>query len=284
MIKKVDALLVTYNPDIVKLEDNLLSVLSQVNRIIMYDNNSKNIDKIKEIVHKFSRIQLIINTSNLGLSICYNNGIKDYLNESEFVLIMDQDSKFDRDYVCKLLNYYQSGIGILIGSYSNSISKGNAQYSKFAINSGSLIYKKVFDNNIRYDESLFLDLVDIDFSIQLRNFNLKILNVDNIKYTHTIGDSTNNKFTYNHNYIRKFLICKNTILVAKKYTKFKYRLFGINLIEHLKYDAKNKFYTNLFVAIIRNIKRMIFTLLFEKDKIRKVLSIGKSFIYLIRNP
>lgn len=70
---KVLAGIVTYNPDIKRLEENVKSVSEQVATIIIFDNGSKNKREIKSIEEKYQQIRIIFSSQNKGIAFALIN-------------------------------------------------------------------------------------------------------------------------------------------------------------------------------------------------------------------
>ena len=134
----------------------------------------------------------------------------------------------------------------------------------FAINSGSLIRCKAWNDVDGYDENLFVDMVDYDFSIKLAEHNYKILRLNSIYLEHSIGDITIFNFfekkikVYNHNYIRKYDLSYANVYLYNK---------------HRKYIKKDRRFSSLQHIVFRIIKRCIVVIFFESDKKTKLVEI-----------
>ena len=92
---KTCAGIVLYNPDINRLEENLKSILPQVDSVILVDNGSKNTVEIDEFTLQYVRsdVRLVRNAKNEGIAKALNQ-ILDYAiqNEAEWFLTLDQDT------------------------------------------------------------------------------------------------------------------------------------------------------------------------------------------------
>ena len=60
--------IVTYNPDLQRLTENLDAVTKQVRRVVVVDNGSENIDRIRTLVEKYQNLGIISNKKNLGIA------------------------------------------------------------------------------------------------------------------------------------------------------------------------------------------------------------------------
>ncbi|WP_244505189.1 glycosyltransferase, partial [Escherichia coli] len=67
---KVLAIIVTYNPEIIRLTECINSLAPQVERIILVDNGSNNSDLIKNI--SINNLEIILLSENKGIAFAQN--------------------------------------------------------------------------------------------------------------------------------------------------------------------------------------------------------------------
>lgn len=158
--------------------------------IIVVDNST--LDKIRKInlaqVKKDGNIYLDMK-GNQGLSKAYNQAIchiQKIENEPCFVLIMDDDTVFEKDFLQKALQEmyrFKADVYVpIVKAHSQILSpcmihKGRVKaiddLSKLnkenitAINSGMIVSLKVYQD-IQYNENLFLEYIDHDFIRQVK--------------------------------------------------------------------------------------------------------------------
>ena len=51
--------IVTYNPELLRLKENIEHVICQVDMLLIYDNGSKNSNDIESIINDFPNIRLL---------------------------------------------------------------------------------------------------------------------------------------------------------------------------------------------------------------------------------
>ena len=90
---RIMACIITYNPDINRLIDNLSSINKQVDCTLIVDNNSVNISEIEEIALKFKNSVILRENKNIGIAGALYDAMnyaieKDY----DWALSLDQDS------------------------------------------------------------------------------------------------------------------------------------------------------------------------------------------------
>jgi rhamnosyltransferase len=275
------AIVTSYNPD-QGFGERLNQIFPQVDKIVIVDNNSDSasLALLRNIASNF-KTHILYNSSNLGVATALNQGVnwaKD--NNFEWVIFFDQDTLVVKNLVETLFNSYQTAltegkIGLIGAGYSDfkyrnisvpnsSQAKNTFKEVKFIITSGSLMEISVFNKIGPFMDDLFIDSVDIEYCLRARAKGYKVIQLDEVLMSHSIGSSTRHKFiwkmtdTSNHTPLRRYYMMRNSIIVAKKYF-FKYPLWIIE---------------SLFSRIVSTMKICFF----EKQKIIKLkLSILGAF-------
>lgn len=85
---KVLAIIVTYNPEIIRLTECINSLAPQVERIILVDNGSNNSDLIKDIV--INNLEIILLSENKGIAFAQNHGVKKGLKQKSLTIYFSQ--------------------------------------------------------------------------------------------------------------------------------------------------------------------------------------------------
>lgn len=264
--KKVYAGIVTFNPSLKVLEDNVLSVYKQVSEIVIVDNASENIEKISEIIGQFNNIVLIKNYENKGIAYALNQLMN--FGESNlytYMLTLDQDSKCPKNYIQDMLPFFKidKKIGIVapvikdinVGIVGHSPSPYG--YVKTCITSGSIVSIEAWKDIGGYDELLFIDSVDFDFCYRLRKAKYLILQTDRKYLIHEIGDGEIKKFLFwkvnvtNHSPFRKYYISRNNIY----------------------YPLKNRMYIRFLRGVFRDLCLIFIVLFYEESKVSKIKNI-----------
>ena len=116
MNRKVLATITTYNPDIDLLEKNIDSVIKQVDKLVVYENNSTNRADIIALCAK-KDIEIILNDRNEGVAGPLHNGIVYAVaNEYPYILTLDQDSISSDGMVEYLLDKLESDKKLAVAS------------------------------------------------------------------------------------------------------------------------------------------------------------------------
>ena len=260
---KLAGVVVWYNP---KREDieNINTYISYVDKLYVIDN-TEGVSNKDEIQNK--KIEYIFNNENIGIASALNLACKKAIKEGyNYILTMDQDSKFKSDDLEKLIQisskYDLSNVGIICPWHKTKlkINKPNEEVSfpLDVMTSGNIINLDIYKKVGGFKDFLFIDGVDIEYCLNLRKNNYKVMQINTIDLEHDLGDIFYRRFLGkefmcdNHNYIRRYYMCRNY-----RYIRDNYR----NIAPE-------------FCDILVKIKGLIFKIIFfEKDKYRKLRSI-----------
>ncbi len=198
-------ILVTYNPDFQQLQATLSSILSQVDKIVVVNNNSTPLNLSNAKIH------VIELGNNFGIAYAQNRGIE-YANSNgaKYVFFSDQDTVYPNNFVEKAIECFnrhkQEKIAAVIPYFYNenkkqfsrvNISKtkgyspkiGEDVYLAHAISSGTFCHISIFDVIGMMNERLFIDWVDYEWCWRATKNGYKIIcNTSNIIH-HNMGDS-----------------------------------------------------------------------------------------------
>ena len=246
----IDAVFVTYMPDLEVLEKSLHSIFSQVRFIYVYDNSDKNIysSDLSEIVSKFENVSLFSLGGNLGIAKAQNIGLlKSVEASANFTLLSDQDTIYPPDYIEKMFVNWDSlpsqwTVAGIAPSFRDANSGGDDEGFSFlrginfvrfrsvsacedvpqVIASGLIIYNKALHDVGYMDENLFIDWVDFEWCWRARSKGYKLVGCNNVNIDHSLGDSStqiNGRKISLHSPKRNYYIVRNGISIAltKKY-------------------------------------------------------------------
>lgn len=261
---KTCAGIVTYNPDIDRLKENIDAVFSQVEKVVLIDNASENAEKIEELVNRYKNVYIIKNEKNEGIARALNQIIlwaKD--DNFEWVLTLDQDSVCYDQIVERYMPYtLMENVGMIIcdikdRNYELKSKKNRRAYDVIdkCITSGCFTNVSMCIEAGLFDEKLFIDSVDYDMCYSMRKLGYKIINAHFLGLLHEVGKSERKSIlgfefaVTNHSALRKYYISRNSTYLIKKH----------NL---------NRIYEHTIIF------RRIFTVIFfEKDKKDKCFAI-----------
>lgn len=221
--------IVTYNPDIVKLKQNLTAIVPQVLHTVIVDNASDNIIDIKKLVSEFRHVEVIVNKDNKGIAAALNQIFRK-ANEwkSLYAITLDQDSEVYPNLIKTYLTYENLGDSFTCLRHDRNFTIENSADKKYeyvdsCITSGNLVKVAAWKDVGGFNERLFIDMVDVDFCYRLKNNGYRILKVNKYGMLHEIGDGSfvtlfgRKHFTGNYSAFRKYYIFRNMSYVIRKY-------------------------------------------------------------------
>lgn len=262
---KISGVVVLYKPDI-KVKENILSYINELDKLYVIDNtpNGNNGKYFSEV----EKIQYINNNENLGIAVALNLAAELSRNEKfEWLLTMDQDSKFEPDELKKLIQFVKNNkderIGIISPWHKTKCNdkKPEQDIEKVmeVMTSGNLLNLNIHKNVGGFKEWLFIDSVDIEYGMNLNKNNYKVIRLNYVNLEHELGDIKvikifgRNFVCSNHNYIRRYYISRNINYVYSMYYNY--------------FPEYCNFIKNGLKGATRNI------LFFEKDKYKKIRNI-----------
>jgi len=243
--------IITYNPNIKRLEENIRAVVDQVDLVLVIDNASNNVQDIWNLLNDFSNISLIKNTGNLGVAHALNQeaiyGIK---NSYEWLLSLDQDSVVPDGLIEEYKKYTEDDeIGMIcckikdrnFGELDYAAKKtSGTEYAETCITSASLLKLSAWEKTGGYYEPFFIDSVDFDLCSSLIENGYKILRTNNVTLLHEVGQGTKvyvlgkDRQLTNHSPLRYYYIYRNGLKYGKRHHKFlrilRHCLFGFFLM------------------------------------------------------
>lgn len=255
--------IVTYNPDMNRLYENITAVSKQCHDIIIFDNASNNYFDIMNFASS-NNIVLIKNDCNNGIAQALKY-IMEYAVDSgyDWVLALDQDSVIQSGLIDKYKEYVDlPSVGILTCEImdrnfvvcSNDISIRGFEEVEICITSGSFMNVEAYQKTAGYDPYLFIDKVDYDICYSFKDAGYNIIKIHFNGLLHEIGHGKNvsflgiNKTVYNHPSWRVYYMVRNAIYIGKKHN--------------------NR--TILRKLIISELGRLVLIILFETDKWAKI--------------
>lgn len=262
-MEKIAAVVVWYNPDL-KIKMNIESYISDIDKLYIIDNSEiNNYHLIKEDIFNQDKICYIPQYCNLGIAKALNIACTQAIEEGfDWILTMDQDSQFHEDSFFKMKDFinkeYDEKLGIVCPVYKYKHKKLKLEFKKNieleeVITSGNLLNLKMYTKIGKFNESFFIDLVDFEYCLRIRNEQYKIIQNSNSILLHSLGNSKNFQIfknleinTSNHPAIRRYYMTRNAFYFMKMYP-----------------TIKGKY----LISIVLEIFKIIF---FETEKIKKI--------------
>ena len=243
-------------------------IFEKCNCSVVIVDNSKNDTEISE--NNFGKTKVIKLGDNYGIAVAQNIGIRYAIeHNADIIGFFDQDSSISEQLIYRLIKSLQdqetlivaprsidsltkeeypsqivSRIGIPRDIYTDS--KRTRTSVDIVISSGTFVKTKVFDKVGLFDESFFIDFVDIEWCLRCRRSGIKIWVIRDAVMEHKIGNKTKKigKMTINiHSPYRTYYKVRNSLLLLFR---------GLNPLF---------VFTQIMPAVIKN-----FILIFDKEK------------------
>ena len=264
------SIVVLYYPVINELKKNLIQLQKNFSVVIVV-NNSIDIDLS---FLKSKKITVINNQNNLGLAKALNIGVT-YAKKRGFsyFAFFDQDTSIPNNYskcMMENINNYliKNKSAIFCPTFFNiltsKINKINIlklfyisktlpslnkfSYPTYCITSGSIISDNIFNKIGKFEEDLFIDLVDTEFCMRAKYFGFKTVQINQVVINHNLGvkylQFLNHKIQI-HSPLRTYYFFRNS--------------FYLYSLKHISFNW-------IFVDFYRNFFRLLFYTFFLKNR------------------
>ena len=224
----VCAVIISYN-DPGAIRRNIESVLNQVNHVIIIDNASdKNcVGALKQLATEY-QVPVEFDQCNRGIAFQLNRALRYCIkNGYALLLTMDQDTRLEEDCVQEMINVMNQRKKIgTVGpnrEYPKWCDGRDFLGKKYIITSGSLVDVHKAINAGGYFDDLFIDMVDVDFSLAMRRKGYTVGVAAEARMIHQVGEKEKNRFLwfdieyYSHSPKRFYYIFRNRQIVCRKY-------------------------------------------------------------------
>lgn len=237
----IAAVYVTYFPEPSLLERSLKAVSADVRDIIIVDNTDRP-DRMLSDEAVGARLPELAGCNVRIVSMGRNSGIAHALNVafreaaekgSTHVLALDQDSVPAPGTVPALASYMsghqrvgQVGPLYSFGEVSLNFSvRGEAEDVEHVITSGSLTSLEAYEAAGGFREDLFIDMVDVDFSIRVRAAGYRVVRLNTVVMEHHLGEAIRgirlfgkDRLCYaDHSPVRWYYITRNTLEIRHRF-------------------------------------------------------------------
>jgi len=216
---------------------NVEALSRQVGHVVVVDNtpDSCTVNVLGDL-ERLDICTVIRNQKNLGIATALNIGIRQAISMGlDWIITFDQDSHIPDRYVEAMLlgyeeaakhcrvgimcpKYQDAGLGVLL--YTHKAANGDV----FAcMTSGSMMQASRFDLLGSMEEDLFIDYVDLEYSLRMRAAGFKVIECSKAILAHSLGRITQHKIfskkytTTNHSAKRRYYITRNRLVLIKRY-------------------------------------------------------------------
>lgn len=245
-MERVAAGIVSFNPEITRLKDNINAILNQVEHVYIFDNASKNSKELQELVSSIEKVSLFLSPKNEGLSYALNYLMEKAITEGyEWMISMDQDSVLEDDTVEQFSQYMNLQDVAIICPYIIDFRRKYMKYEydsktdeiKMCITSGSMTRLSIWKKLGGFDDYLFIDLIDNDYCKNVVLHKYKIIRVNTVLMNQEFG-----KITPRSEKISKFFIKLGEIMHNTNIQKFSYKKYVDP--HRIYYTCRNILYLN----------------------------------------
>ena len=230
--------IVTYNPEIVRLRENVTALSKQVRSLLIVDNGSENSAEIEQLFSKVENtdIRFIRNERNEGIAAALAQ-IMEWANENtyQWALTLDQDSVIEPGLVAEYLkiandeNYKNAAmLTCLIQDRNFKDEKYEIQDAAvievpYCITSAAFTNVEKYRETSGYDRNFFIDYVDFDLCYLLREAGYQILRINYNGLYHEVGHGENRQFlwkkivVYHQKPFRIYYLTRNIVWMHEKH-------------------------------------------------------------------
>ena len=234
----ISAVVVAYEPDVDKLENLIKSLKGEVTNLIIVNNGSE-LTLSPKVTDGFSNHVIKELGDNLGIGRAQNIGVSISVDfGSKHSILLDQDSFVPKGMVSGLLEGFSCSKVAAVGptvvdsrtgnkfqyfTYNGLARTDSLDYSQYSgsqfyetdclISSGTIVDNDIFSKNIN-NEDLFIEFVDVEWCLRIKNENYVILFSSNVEMPHELGDSREKVLGVEfplHKPSRYFFVTRNSI-------------------------------------------------------------------------
>lgn len=263
--------IVSFNPDISRLKENICAIANQVHNVVVFDNGSGNQKEVLGCASQFDNVEVIISEKNIGIAAALNRLMQwGYEKNYLWMLSLDHDSVCNNSYVSNMIPYLsvEPKLGIVapiivdrgVGVVGHD-PKGKYAHVNTCITSGAFTNMKAWKKIGEYDESMFIDSVDFEFCYRMRKNGYGVIQVSEVKLLHELGQSEMRRFLFwkvrvsSHSAFRDYYIAKNNVY----------------------YPMKHHLWLHFIRGNFRNLGMLGIVGLYERDKMKKAREIFRGW-------
>lgn len=237
--RKIAAGIVTFNPDMERLERSISLLLQNesLGCIYMADNFSDNIEDLRALEAREEKVMFIELNGNMGVAKALNRLCQRATTDGyEWLLTLDQDSLPESHLIDHLAQHIPchsrqaSQLAILspriedvnMGRMYSKKTQGS-EYIKRCITAGSMINLVCWQEVGGFDDALFIDGVDFDYCLRIQQHGFKIMRIYRVCIHQEIGRGrainmgARRIAIMKHNPERMYYITRNYLAIGKRY-------------------------------------------------------------------
>jgi rhamnosyltransferase len=245
--------------------------------LYVFDNSPGQSVGLVTAIRQLRNVKYLTMGRNVGIAAALNTAARRALEEGyDYLLTMDQDSAAKDDMLSRMLEHIGDvgSLGLIAPFHQDRnapkpIPGSEIEEIQVAMSSGSLLNLKAYEAVGGFMDKLFIDYVDTEYCLRLREHGYRIVQSNKAILTHSLGNFTARRFLgrtvypYNHSPVRLYYQSRNRFFLR--------RLYGRTFPAYFRYDLK------LFFGGIVKI------LLYERMPLKKLSMIVRGLLAFWRD-
>ena len=228
----IAGVVILYHPDIQLLSENIKTYVQGLKQLYVYDNSETKTPGIEEALRKLHpSIQYHYFNANEGIAKRLNRAVEEAAgNNFDYLLTMDQDSSFKEGDFEKYKLQMQASAYFNVAQFgvncqpNFTIAKDQPEEALTLITSGSIVNLSLIKTIGLFNENLFIDFVDAEFSYRVIQKGYVNLMFSNIILNHALGKLIEGRSLANfkktlritHSPVRVYYIIRNGLYLLLK--------------------------------------------------------------------
>lgn len=230
MIKKSEicAIITTFSPD-----DDFLKrvriISKQVGYVVIVDDSGTGYNS--GLVGNINNVSIIFNEFNSGIAHALNRGVEfSSKKDFKYFVTFDDDTVVDENYVDEITSFIEYhpelNIGVIALDREQNDEDTDYKIKRTLITSGSFFSLNIFKIVGGFNERLFIDLVDYDFTTKIRKKGFCLVQLNKEGMQHSVGQLRDKKVfgllfkVYNHSPFRLYYQIRNSFYFLKTFLVF----------------------------------------------------------------
>ena len=275
----IAGVVILYHPDIKQLSENINTYVLGLKQLYIYDNSeiqTPGIEAALNNLHPCIKYQFFNN--NEGIAKRLNQAVEAAMQtQYDYLLTMDQDSSFKPGDFEKYKSLIQKEEYTKVAQFGINcqpqitMSSEQPQEALTLITSGSILNLSLIKKVGDFNEDLFIDFVDAEFSYRVVQHGLINLMFSNIQLNHALGNLVSGRsvLTFKkslriiHAPIRAFYITRNGLFLLFKHKGLSEEMKK-DVIRCMKILKNDLIYHPQLTQVYINVMKGIFAFCFNK--------------------
>jgi len=275
----IAGVVILYHPDIKQLSENINTYVPGLKELYIYDNSeiqTPGIEAALNNLHPCIKYQFFNN--NEGIAKRLNQAVEAAMQtQYDYLLTMDQDSSFKPGDFEKYKSLIQKEEYTKVAQFGINcqpqitMSSEQPQEALTLITSGSILNLSLIKKVGDFNEDLFIDFVDAEFSYRVVQHGLINLMFSNIQLNHALGNLVSGRslLTFKktlriiHAPIRAFYITRNGLFLLFKHKGLSEEMKK-DVIRCMKILKNDLIYHPQLTQVYINLMKGIFAFCFNK--------------------